>query len=173
MSRSPATPDDDFRPREHPVEDDIAFQRKAWKVERVGWAVLLLLVILSVLGLFSDGPLSDRRVSTADGALQVEYPRFLRKGARSSMRITLQGAPQASLQVTLEAPFLHAYNVEIIQPHPPLARSERGGLQLTVPADQAGQATVHLTVRAERVGPTHLGIRFDGHHLALWQFIYP
>ena len=173
MSRSPATPDDDFRPREHPVEDDIAFQRKAWKVERVGWAMLLLLVILTLLGLFSDGPLSDRRVSTADGALQVEYPRFLRKGARSSMRITLQGAPQASLQVTLEAPFLHAHNVEIIQPHPPLARSDRGGLQLTLAADHTGKASVHLTVRAERVGSTNLGIRTDGHQLTLWQFIYP
>ena len=45
MPRSPEAPEDDFRPRDHPVEDDIAFQRKAWKVERVGWACLLVLVV--------------------------------------------------------------------------------------------------------------------------------
>lgn len=173
MPRTPAPPDDDFRPREHPFDDEIAFQHKEWKVERVGWSLLLTLVLLAGMGLFAEGLLSERTETSADGALQLEYPRFMRKGARSTMQITLQGQPRASLQVTLEAPFLHAHNVEIIQPYPPISSSEQGGLRLTVLADQAGRASIHLTVRAERVGPTHLGVRFGEHHFWLWQFIYP
>lgn len=102
MPRSPEAPEDDFRPRDHPVEDDIAFQRKAWKVERVGWACLLVLVVFALLGLFSNGPLSDRRLTTPDGTLQVDDQRFLRQGGRSPLRLALQGEPGATLQVVLE-----------------------------------------------------------------------
>ncbi|KHL70051.1 MULTISPECIES: hypothetical protein [Pseudomonas] len=173
MPRSPEAPEDDFRPRDHPVEDDIAFQRKAWKVERVGWACLLVLVVLALLGLFSNGPLSDRRLTTPDGTLQVDDQRFLRQGGRSPLRLALQGEPGATLQVVLEAPFLDTHRIEALEPHPLESGSAQGGLRLAVRADRDGRATLHFSLRPDRTGATHLTIRFGEHRLRLWQFIYP
>lgn len=45
--------------RRDPVREDMALQRKVWRFERWGWYGLLLLVALTLGGLFSKGPLSE------------------------------------------------------------------------------------------------------------------
>jgi hypothetical protein len=173
MPRSPATPDDDFRPRDYPVEDDIAFQRKLWRVERVGWGMLVILVLLTLLGLFSKGPLSTHQQMSADGHLQLDYQRFLRQGASSSMIVTLQGEPGALLEMVLEAPFFVTYRIDAIHPQPLEAFSEHAGLKLRVRADRDGRASVHFTLRPEEIGTVHHRLRFDSRELKFWQLIYP
>ncbi|HLV16596.1 MAG TPA: hypothetical protein VKY70_03940 [Pseudomonas sp.] len=169
----PAVDHEDFRPREHPIDDDITFQRKVWRMERIGWGLLLLLVLLTALGLFSEGPLSDRRAVSADGSLEVRYPRFLRRGSRSSLEISLHGLPGAALEVVLAPPFLTTHVVETLQPLPLQSSSDQGGLKLVVVADQAGRAKVHFVLRPDRAGSTRLHIRHGSQSLRLWQYIYP
>lgn len=41
---------------------DLAFQRGDWRRERIGWALMTLLVVAAVLGLFGEGLLSSRTV---------------------------------------------------------------------------------------------------------------
>lgn len=52
-----ARPDhSDLHNRHYPVEEDMALQRRVWRFERIGWYALLLLIGLSLAGLFSKGP---------------------------------------------------------------------------------------------------------------------
>ena len=37
------------------IEDGIAFQRRVWRAERIGWALMLALVAAAILGLFGGG----------------------------------------------------------------------------------------------------------------------
>jgi hypothetical protein len=164
---------DDFRPRDYPVEDDIAFQRKLWKLERVGWLLLLGLMVLALLGLFSRGPLSTQQRLTADEALQLHYQRFQRQDASDTLQVTLRGAPGEIRHLLLEAPFFDTYNIETIQPQPLAAASEHGGLKLTVRLDPGGQASVHFGLRPQQIGPVHHRVRAGNQQLTFWQFIYP
>jgi hypothetical protein len=59
------------------IETDLEFQRRVWRVPRVGWLIIGAAVVAALLGLFGTGPLS--RASTDGGGLTVEYDRFARR----------------------------------------------------------------------------------------------
>ncbi len=54
-------------PRTLDVEEDMAFQRRNWRAERIGWAAMVAIVIAAVLGLFASGPLSWATAQTPTG----------------------------------------------------------------------------------------------------------
>ena len=47
--------------------------RLEWRMERVGWGAMLLILIAAVVGLLGPGPLSVRNLSLGDGSLALEY----------------------------------------------------------------------------------------------------
>lgn len=79
--------------RQSPVEENIRVQYFHWRFERIGFWVLLTLMALAVLGLFSQGIFSHVRAQTVSGSLAVEYQRFLRNGATSTLVLSLHGKP--------------------------------------------------------------------------------
>ena len=60
------------------IDEDMEFQRRSWIVQRIGWAIFALVILLAALGLFGDGILSDTKAGQEEGALWLEYPRFER-----------------------------------------------------------------------------------------------
>ena len=50
---------DEFLDRNYPIQEDMRFQEKLWKLERVGWITLTLVVAITLLGVFGAGPLSQ------------------------------------------------------------------------------------------------------------------
>lgn len=74
------------------IDENIEAQRKMAKQQRVGWAILALLVIAVLFGLFGgDGLLSNTKVRSADGVLEAEYERFTRQGAPTSLKVRIAG----------------------------------------------------------------------------------
>jgi hypothetical protein len=67
--------EDELLSRRHPVQEDMPMQQRVWRFERVGWYVLVAIVLLALAGLFGNGPLSDAEVVSQDGRVRVEYQR--------------------------------------------------------------------------------------------------
>jgi len=55
MSRSPERCDS---------ESDHRFHRNEWRLQRIGWVLVALFLVLAVAGLFGNGPLEERSGST-------------------------------------------------------------------------------------------------------------
>lgn len=83
--------EDELLSRRHPVQEDMPMQQRVWRFERVGWYVLVAIVLLALAGLFGNGPLSDAEVVSQDGRVRVEYQRLSRSGTTDSIFITIQG----------------------------------------------------------------------------------
>jgi hypothetical protein len=92
---------DEYASRTHPIEEDMRLQRHVWRFERIGWVVLLVVIALTLGGLFSKGPLSSVEVSTPDGNLSVKYERFNRNGAGDDMIIRSTGRPNEQRDLVL------------------------------------------------------------------------
>ena len=165
---------DDHRSRQFPVGEDMVFQHKVWRFERVGWYVLVLLVILTLLGLFSRGPLSSRELHSSDGSLSVEYEAFHRNGSSNAMVIRLKGQPNTVLEIALEGDWLEGFEVQALQP-PPLRSAAAGqGMRLWVQADERGQASLHLSLLGEGFGTYHSRIATaGGASVSFNPFIFP
>ena len=172
----PSTPpeNDIWRNRTYPIKEDMAFQRATWRAERIGWAVLWLIVLLALLGLFSHGPLSTASVETPDGGLRVTYERFQRNGRPAEIKLEARPRPEHGLAISLDARMLDAVTIETITPAPQAERAIAGGIELVFHAEPGAPLTVRLTVRPHKIGLVASAIGVGASRPAeLTQFVYP
>ena len=164
----------DLHSRDYPVREDMRLQRKVWRFERLGWYGLVVLIVLTLAGLFSKGPLSTTQVRSADGQLRVEYQRFLRNGSSDALVIHAQGTARTPLEVEINGELLQGFDVEMLQP-PPLKASTAGeGVKLWTLSGDQGRATLYLTLRSDGVGNFDTRVSLvNGATVDVSQFIYP
>ena len=167
-------PDNESISRSEPIQENMPMQQRVWRFERVGWYVLVLIVLLAVAGLFGNGPLSDAEVMSQDGRLKVEYQRLSRSGTTDNLFITVQGIPGQPVTVELEGSLLRKASIETIQPEPQMSMSHGPALLLQLGTSKDGRATLYLTLRSEHVG-TLEGIVRAGPQSAVnfSTFLYP
>lgn len=165
---------DEFANRTYPIVEDMDRQRRAWAIEHMGWYLLVLIVLATLLGLFSKGPLSSMDVPSADGTLRVEYERFSRNGAQDNMVITAKGQPGQLLEITLSAKLLEGVSIEALYPESGPAHSRGRDLVVPLRADGNGTATLYLTLRSDGAWLYRGEIALStGARVAVPKFIYP
>ena len=166
--------DREYDNRSFPIREDMTLQRATWRFERIGWFVLLVLIGLTLAGLFSTGPLSQVNDQTADGTLEIRYERFSRNGAEDEIIVTAHGAPGQFLRLALGGRLLEGFSIEALNPQPAPLTSDGRDLIIPMLADRKGVATLYLTIRSNGMGLYQGYVRLnDGEHLAVPKFVYP
>ena len=164
----------DLRSREYPIREDMAYQLKVWRFERVGWYILVLVVLMGLMGVFSRGLLSSRDVRSEDGKVRVEYEMFHRNGSTNSMKITLSSTPDSQAELELAGQLLEGFSIETLQPEPLRSRSSSQGIMLWLQTDLDGRATLYITLRGDGLGFYRSQISSPGiNGVKLVQFIFP
>jgi hypothetical protein len=162
--------------QDYPIQDDMAFQRRSWLIERAAWGAMGLLAAAAVLGLLSHGPLSKTTASTTnDPRLAVTYERLERREA-SSRFIIRAAHPQPTREIAVHfgPAFLDAYEIRTMTPQPVRAASGSGGYEGVFAASATGETEVHITGRAKRFGLVRFRIETPGGAaINVRQFIFP
>jgi hypothetical protein len=106
--------------RELEIEEDLAFQRRQWRFERMGALALLLFLVAAALGLFGPGAFATGRVVAAGRALELEYPRFARMQTPLRLRVSVRPAELAGgeLRVWLSSEYLERVTLAHVTPEP-------------------------------------------------------
>ncbi|WP_225930804.1 hypothetical protein [Pseudomonas siliginis] len=99
----------DLRSRQFPVQEDMAYQLKVWRFERIGWYLLVLCMLLGLLGLFSRGVLSSQEARSDDGKVQVEYEMFHRNGSTNPLKLSVHTAPEATVELDIGGEMLDGF----------------------------------------------------------------
>lgn len=107
----------------------MAHHRAAWRVERASFAIILLLLVAALLGVFGDGPLSRARSESGSG-LAVEYDRLLRASAPTRYRFLVDPSLMAKGALTLRVDnsLVDVMELESVVPQP---RSQSAGPMYT------------------------------------------
>jgi hypothetical protein len=115
------------------VGEDLNFQRKWWKFERIIWSFFLLVLICDVLGVFGRGWLAKAKRSTPDQALTLDYERVERSGTPSIM--TLHFGPAAAhnghIQVFVDNELIRGLGARRVSPEPAVSALTDGGITYT------------------------------------------
>ncbi|MDH4552698.1 hypothetical protein [Pseudomonas sp. BN607] len=151
--------DDELVSRQQPVQEDMTMQQRVWRFERVGWYLLVVIVLLGLAGVFGNGPLSNAQVTSADGRLHVEYQRLSRSGTTDSLRITVRGSARKPIMVQLDGSLLREASIETLQPQPQASLSQGKAILLQLGTSEDGIATLYLTLRSEYVGTLECSVR--------------
>jgi hypothetical protein len=159
------------------IDEDPAFVRRSWIVQRLGWTGMGLVVVLALAGLLGSGPLS-RRTTQLAGLLRVEYQRFARYEAAQTIAIRLEPAAThtGEVRVWVDRRFLDDSKIDAITPTP--VRAEAGPDRLVyvfAVTPPGAPTTLTLILQAEQIGLTsgRIGLVGAAGAATFWQFIYP
>jgi hypothetical protein len=159
------------------IYQDLTFQEREWRVQRVGWAIMLLIILLALLGLFGTGPLSSGSAEAGDGALEAGYQRFIRHDGRTTLTLEVD-ASQASdgeVRVWLASDYLDAMQVEQVSPQPSETIAGGDRIVYVFPVDdQAARLSVSFSLRPQDMGRVsgEAGVP-DGPSASWTQLSYP
>jgi hypothetical protein len=154
-------------------ESELVFHHREWRVQRIGWALLAVFLLLGAAGLFGDGPLSHAHSGDNDSG-SIEYERFTRRGARTDIIVTPAVAGADSVQrVAITASYLQAFKIERITPEPRAVRSAGEHFVYEFAPSAAG-AFVSFELEPEQLGRHAAEIIIDGGRpLTIRQLTYP
>ncbi len=126
------------------VGENLAFQKKWWRFERVVWIFFGLILVADLSGLLGRGPLSKAERRTGDGALQVKYERVEREGTPSIMMILPGSAAlrDGALHLFVSDSMLKELGAQRIIPSPASSTLGGGGVTYVFPA-----TTLPMTVQ--------------------------
>ena len=156
----------------------IEFQRKEWRVQRVGWAVMGLIVVLASLGLLgSNGPFAKAEREAADGSLEVSYLRLDRHHAPGelSVEVAPEFALEGEIRLWIEQDFADRLEFTSIVPEPERVEIQADQIvYVFAVGDQSGP--LPITYFYEHNGYWREGGRLglvNGEAIELSQFVFP
>lgn len=159
------------------INQDLRFQRREWRVQRIGWWGLSTFVVAAILGLFGGGPLSRAQAGESAAPLWIEYERFVRVGAPTRVvvhhRLVASG-PQGHVQLHINRAYFDAFRIGKVLPEPEgvdIGPSEVV-LRFAPRVVETPVFTVILDVEPLRVGRRAAELRAGGGAMTFTQFAY-
>ena len=151
--------------------------RAAWRVERIAWATIALVLLATLLGVFGDGPVSHARSGSAD-TVELEYDRLLRAAAPTEYRLSVQPslATDGRFSVRIDQSLVDMMQLDSIVPEPEAVTAGAGYTEFSFRVAPGPDAPAHVVLQFQ---PATFG-RFVGElsvegapPLRVTHFVYP
>ncbi|MGK7246490.1 hypothetical protein ACSPAH_15735 [Buttiauxella agrestis] len=146
-----------------------------FQLRRMGFALLLAIVIAAMVGLFSRGYISDARIVNDSGTLRIDYEKYSRLMSDVDMKITSSQIRENRNRIILGGDFMDSFRIDTLQPQPDKMYSLNGKMVLEYSVSAPGsEQTLWLSLTPMKFGATHSTVAIDnGPEITLHQFIYP
>lgn len=150
-----------------PVEDEIALHKKGWIAQRAGWILMLLFLLAALLGLFGEGPLSEKKVKS--GNMEVEYQRFCRY--EHHVVLKLLSAGENIIVVSLPQAYVEKFKIDKIVPTPYGEVASPGYVDYLFRGTK--NDNVRFYMAPAKKGSAGGVIRVNNQPVSIQQYIYP
>jgi hypothetical protein len=137
------------------IEEHMDYQRTFWRIQRVGWVLLVALLVASGLGLLGSGGPLHEEILGAGSAFRVEHPRVQRLSSEFTARFELAGAD--SLSILLPTRFFEDHRLDSWTPEPVSATAEGDEIRFTF---EGGNAI--LRAQPQSIGRKAITVREAG-----------
>jgi hypothetical protein len=157
------------------VSQDVTFQFRVSRFQRISKLLLLLLLVCALAGLFGGGSFLGGYVRASERELSVEFERFLRYDASHQINIDLTPADTAANgPLWLDIGYLRLCKIESITPTPEREYSSSNKVFFRIRSDpQSPRSTVSIRYRPMSVGRLVTTIGLGSSKILIKQFVYP
>jgi hypothetical protein len=153
---------------------DPSFQRREFIFERVGWALMAIIVLAAALGLFGKGVMAHAELK--NDQFHLRYDRFIHYGDLATIKIEIP-APAGEpgiVAIALTNSYLHSFRIEQIIPEPESSAHGDQTLFWFTTTNTGQPIAIQLRMEPERVGRLEGKIFVNGEQgHAFHQFVYP
>jgi hypothetical protein len=143
--------------------EDLGFQRKWWKFERVVWILFAIALLADIAGAFGRGPLAKTERQAPDHSFTLRYERIQRTGTPSILTANFNRAMIHDSKVTfyVQNSLVRELGSQRVIPSPQTVIVGNDGLTYTFPASMG---TVSISFALEPTGPglRHLTLQVAG-----------
>lgn len=157
------------------ISQNLQAEKVEWAVQRIGWVLMAVFLMASLLGLFGNGPLSQAQAGQAGDPLYVRYRRFAHARTETMIEITMVWNGTGRPQVWISKVYLDRVKVIRVIPPPDSVHLENDRTVFVFQGSASAQPTiVTFFVAPETAGAleTYVGL-VDGPAVTLNQFVYP
>lgn len=159
------------------IDQDLEFQQREWRVQRVFWAVLVLVVVLGMIGLFGTGPISSATSGSSSQGISVSYERFVRHGGEAELEFTIQPdqVQDGQVEIWISSSYLDDLTIEQYSIEPDEVRSQGERQVFVFLVDSSDEpASIRISIRPDKMGrfAGEAGI-VDGPSISFSQLSYP
>jgi hypothetical protein len=162
------------------IDENLRFQRRMWRIERIGWWGIAAILVSAVVGLFGHGPASRATLEVTDpiepaGRMLLDYERFGRAFSESRFVFTRPAGltDGKSFTLWLSGDYLNHVEVLRITPDPAGQELVSNGVRYHFPVHDGPQ---HVTFRFKAQRPGALTGTFrlnDGPPATFRQWLFP
>ncbi len=163
-------------PKDLGFQQDLAFQFRCWRLQRVGWVLLTLVLCGALIGLFGHGMLADATIHDASGRVRVDYERFLRYDRLTRITLSISGLPRTSdtIRVQFHDRYLQDVTLQNIVPTPAKTTRIADGIALEFFVNSDDPAILQFSASFQTIGPVTGLIRIGDHEwVRFTQYVYP
>jgi hypothetical protein len=159
------------------IDQDLTYQQREWKVQRTGWVVWVLLLLATSVGLLGHGPVSKTTAGSEGGPLWVEYYRFVRHRAPTTVLLHLDPAlaREGIIRLELDQSYLEQVAIEDIVPKPDQEQAKGDRIVYSFAVAESEEPLV-VTFKLEPDDPGSLSTAVaieGGPAVNVRQFVYP
>ena len=158
---------------EGPTRDreDMSYHRRNWAVQRAGWVLMALLVLLGLLGVLGGGPLA--RTEREAGGFSIRYDRVVRLSAPTTWELRLPAGGEARVGLTLEESLLARIEIDGWYPAPDRVTATSQGQRLEFLTHDTGTATIRFQFTPTRLGRIRTEVRGGTNTISLSMLVLP
>jgi hypothetical protein len=157
------------------IAQDLDFQAREWRFQRIGWVGMLVVVVAALLGAFATGPLSRSVERAGDESLTVSFERFTRFGAPSELVIDVPpDAVGDEARVAISRDYLTAFQVQAVSPEPDVVRTRGDTLVYAFDVDRGSGLEATFNLQADERWLKSAEVRVPGRApVSFDQLVYP
>ena len=158
------------------VEQDMDFQWRDWRAQRVGILLMVAFVLVGAVGLLGPGPLSHAHAASPDDALSVDYLRWARRGREANLTVRVDAARVRDGEVRLQMPARYFDDMELrgVTPEPDTVENTGGSYVFVFAAPRPeAPLTIEFDVQGQGMGALRSEIRVHDAIVRFLQFLWP
>lgn len=161
---------------------DMQAKRREWRLERLGWAIIALVIVLGMAGVFGEGPLAKRRAEStqAGAAFAADYERLNRMDHVSLLVVHVEapGATGDELNLSFDPGTSSAWTIRSSSPSADGALDGNGIVYSFPVEDWSRPISIGFEYVPESFGPLTTTLTITAGDLppatlTLDQFVYP
>ena len=132
------------------VDEDRAWQERFWTIQRIGWAVMALILLAALLGATGKGgPLASASARSPAGT--IDYPRITRWQSSDQVAVRLPASASGKVNVELSPEFAETFTIESVEPEPSQVQATAHGDLFTFDVGNGGgEKEIVFNVRAQK-----------------------
>lgn len=159
------------------IAQDLVWQERMWKAERIGWVVAVMLLLANFVGLVGRGPLSQTLTGEQGDVIWVEYDRIAHLKAAATVRVHLGEEVLAAdaVEIWLRQPYLNQMQISRITPEPSQVAVARDRYVYTFALQEPLESlTIAFDLTPVDFGLVDTEVGLEGQEgLPITQWIYP